>query len=89
MSWTTRRIRKTDEERKERNRLTARASRERRLAHLKRLEHDLSVANERVVEMHALMARMQELHDETDQRNQERIERLEQELFAMRAVHSD
>jgi len=32
---------------------------------------------------------MQELHDETDQRNQERIERLEQELFAMRAVHSD
>jgi len=76
----------TNEERKQRNRATAKASRDRRLEYIKRLEADLLAANDQTVEMHRSMVLMQELHDETDKRNQERIERLEQDLFAMRAL---
>ena len=77
---------RTPEERRESNRLTARMSRERRITYVKQLEDEIRIANDRVIEMHRNMIELQALHDTIDRQNQERIARLENDLFALRAL---
>jgi len=71
------------DERRARNRVTAKLSRERRAAFVKKMEQDLRAANAKIAEMHRLMAEMQTAHEETDRLNQERIVRLENDLLAV------
>ena len=78
--------RTNSDERRARNRVTAKLSRERRAAYVKKMEQELRAANAKIAELHRLMAEMQTTHDETNRLNQERIVRLENDLLAVHVV---
>ena len=71
------------ENRRARNRKTARMSRERRQAYIKQLEAELRIANGRAIEMHKLVTEMQQ----ADKCNQERIAQLESQISFVSRVY--